>query len=103
MFVEEGATVGHSAVVHNATVGCRSLVGTNNVKIEEYSVIAASSVVTESQTVPDHTMVAGTPAGVVRESLSELVDFFDGGEEYVELAATYRNQSRIVSKDEGTN
>lgn len=75
----------------------------DNAEVEEYSVIAAGSVVTESQTVPDHSMVAGTPAEIVREGLSESAGFFEGGEEYVELAATYRNQSRIVSGDKGTD
>lgn len=106
VLVEERATVGHSAVVHNATVGRESLIGMNAVvlddaEIEEYSVVAAGSVVTESQTVPDHSLVAGTPAEVLREGLSESAGFFEGGEEYVELAATYREESRIVSRGEG--
>lgn len=65
--LEPFATVGHSAIVHDATVGERGLVGMNAVVLDdahvgERAVVAAGSVVTEGTDVPPATLVAGSPA-----------------------------------------
>ncbi len=65
--LEPYSTIGHSAIVHNATVAERALVGMNAVvldgsRIGEKAVVAAGSVVTEGTDVSPSTLVAGTPA-----------------------------------------
>ncbi len=65
--LETGATVGHSAIVHDATVAEGALVGMNAVVLDgahvgENAVVAAGSVVTEGTEIPASTLVAGTPA-----------------------------------------
>ncbi|AFZ73922.1 gamma carbonic anhydrase family protein [Natronobacterium gregoryi] len=65
--LEPYATVGHSAIVHDATVAERALVGMNAVVLDgahvgEKAVVAAGSVVTEETEVPPGTLVAGSPA-----------------------------------------
>jgi carbonic anhydrase/acetyltransferase-like protein (isoleucine patch superfamily) len=79
--LNENAAVGHNAIVHNATVGAHSLVGMNataldNVTVEPYSVVAANSLVTEGQRVPENSVVAGTPAEVMRDNLDRDSDLF---------------------------
>ncbi|WP_238717327.1 gamma carbonic anhydrase family protein [Natronorubrum halophilum] len=61
------STVGHSAIVHDATVAERALVGMNAVVLDgssvgEGAVVAAGSVVTEDTEIPPSTLVAGAPA-----------------------------------------
>jgi carbonic anhydrase/acetyltransferase-like protein (isoleucine patch superfamily) len=101
------ATVGHGAVVHNAEVGERALVGMNAVVLdravlEDECVVAAGAVVTEAQTVESRQLVAGTPAKTVREDLPVDSDWFNSGEEYVELAGSYANKARCLDRNDVT-
>lgn len=72
LIVGNDVTVGHSAVLHGATIGDRVLVGMgatvlDNAVIGDESLIAAGAVVREGFQVPSGTLVAGIPAKVVRE------------------------------------
>ncbi|WP_254523858.1 gamma carbonic anhydrase family protein [Natrinema caseinilyticum] len=65
--LEPYSTVGHSAIVHDATVAERALVGMNAVVLDGAhigpgAVVAAGSVVTEGTEVPASTLVVGSPA-----------------------------------------
>lgn len=73
--LEPFSTVGHGAVVHDATVGERALVGMNATVLDgahvgSGAVVAAGSVVTEGTDIPPSTLVAGSPA----EPKTELED-----------------------------
>jgi len=87
--LEPHAAVGHNAIVHNATVGEHSLVGMgatvlDRATIEPYSVVAADSLVTEDQRVESGTLVAGSPAEVLRENLDRDSAFFATATHYTE-------------------
>lgn len=63
--------VGHSAVVHGATVGDDVLIGMhatvlNGAKIGSGAVIAGGTVVRENMVIPENALVAGVPARIVR-------------------------------------
>ncbi|MFA9416852.1 gamma carbonic anhydrase family protein [Natrinema sp. HArc-T2] len=77
------STVGHSAIVHDATVAERALVGMNAVVLDGAHV-AAGSVVTEGTEIPPSTLVAGSPA----EPKTEIDDphLEATADRYVELA-----------------
>lgn len=65
--LESDTTVGHSAIVHAATVAEGALVGMNAVVLDgahigENAVIGAGAVVTEDTEVPPATLVIGIPA-----------------------------------------
>lgn len=69
-------TVGHSAVLHGATIRDRVLVGMGAVVldaavVESESIVAAGALVREGFTVPAGTLVAGVPAKVIRELTDE--------------------------------
>jgi len=94
------ATVGHGAVVHHCTVGERALVGMNAVVLDgatvgDGAVVAAGSVVTEGTAVDPRTMVAGAPASVVKEELSDD-DWGLAADHYVERKRSYRETAKLV-------
>ena len=95
----EGGAVGHNAIVHNATVGERSLVGMHATVldgsvVDDYSVVAADSLVTEDTHVDSHTLVAGSPASVLRENLDEDSDLFATAAGYTERVEGLRTGER---------
>ncbi|MFP8951879.1 gamma carbonic anhydrase family protein [Natrialbaceae archaeon A-arb3/5] len=90
------STVGHSAIVHAATVEERALIGMNAVVLDgatvgEGAVVAAGSVVTEGTEVPPATLVAGAPA----EPKGEIDDSELGStaDRYVERARRHEETS----------
>lgn len=94
------ATVGHSAVVHNCTVGERALVGMNAVVLDgatvgDGAVVAAGSVVTEETTVEPASMVAGTPATTVKEEVGDA-GWGAAADRYVARKETYRETAEPV-------
>jgi len=69
--IHENGHIGHGAVLHCCTIGRNALVGMNavvmdNAVIGENSFVAACSFVKAGMEVPPGSLVAGTPAKVVR-------------------------------------
>ena len=94
------ATVGHAAVVHRCTVGERALVGMNAVVLDgstvgDGAIVAAGSVVTEGSEVEPRTLVAGTPASMVREDVGET-DWGLAADRYVARKGTYEETAERV-------
>ena len=89
-------TVGHSAIVHAATVAEGGLVGMNAVVLNdahvgEEAIVGAGSVVTEGTEVPPGTLVTGAPATVKTEL--EDPPGAEAAEHYAELADRYEETS----------
>ncbi|UTT40494.1 gamma carbonic anhydrase family protein [Glutamicibacter mishrai] len=90
-----GVSVGHSAVVHGATVGDGCLVGMsatimNGAVIGEQSLVAAGALVLEGTQVPPRSLVAGVPAKVRRElSDEEVAGLKTNADHYLELSAKH--------------
>lgn len=88
-------TVGHSAVVHGATVADRALIGIGSLLLNRSSLgegawLAAGSVLTEDSKVPAWTLAVGVPAKPVRELTADEVRRADDGvEHYLALGARY--------------
>jgi carbonic anhydrase/acetyltransferase-like protein (isoleucine patch superfamily) len=69
-------SIGHNAVVHGCTVEDDVLIGMhatvmNGAVIGAGSIIAAGALVTEGTVVPEHSLVAGVPGKVRRETTEE--------------------------------
>ncbi len=69
--IGENVTVGHQAMLHGCTVGDGSLIGIqavvlNGAKIGRGCIVGAGSIVTEAKEFPDHSLIIGSPAKVVR-------------------------------------
>lgn len=85
----ERAAVGHNAIVHNATVGERSLVGMHatvldDSVLEPQSMVAAKALVTEGTRVETGTLVGGMPAEVLRDDLDESEPLFYVADRYAQ-------------------
>ncbi len=69
--VGEGVTIGHGAVVHGCTVKDHCLIGMNAVVLNgaiigEESLVGAGSLVPQGMIVPPRSLVAGSPAKVIK-------------------------------------
>src|ERR1700761_468553 len=90
--VEENGHIGHGAVLHGCLVKKNALVGMNSVGMDgavvgEESFVAAMSFVKPKFEVPPRTLVAGTPAKIIRPLTDEEIAWkTKGTEEYQELA-----------------
>lgn len=98
--LRENAAVGHNAIVHNATVGEHSLVGMNatvldDVVVEPYSVVAASSLVREGQRIESGTLVGGAPAETLREGLDRDDRLFGTAVRYTERVEGLRSDELL--------
>jgi phenylacetic acid degradation protein len=93
VILEEGAHIGHGAVLHGCVVRRAALVGINAVIMDdavvgEEALVGAASFVRAGFVVPPRTLVTGVPARIVRElTPQELHWKAVGTQEYVELAA----------------
>lgn len=73
-----GVSVGHSAVIHGATVEDHCLIGMsatvmNGAVVGSESLVAAGALVTEGMQIPPRSLVAGVPAKVRRELTEEEI------------------------------
>ena len=94
--IESGVTVGHSAVVHAATIKEFSLIGMGAIVLDDatvgpYALVAAGAVVVGGFVIPEGVLAAGIPAKVVRSlTVEERRSLVQSADHYVEYAATYR-------------
>lgn len=74
--IGKNVTVGHQAMLHGCTVGDGSLIGIqavvlNGARIGKGCLVGASALVTEGKQFPDHSLILGSPAKVVRTLTQE--------------------------------
>ena len=67
-----GCTIGHKVMLHGCTIGENTLIGMgaivlNGAKIGKNCLIGAGALITENKTIPDGSLVMGTPGKVARE------------------------------------
>jgi carbonic anhydrase/acetyltransferase-like protein (isoleucine patch superfamily) len=96
--VGNDVTVGHGAAFESCEIRRGALIGMNAVLLHravigEESLVAAGSVVPVGMTVPDHTLVAGSPATVRKALDGESAAWIrDSPGHYVALARAYADQ-----------
>jgi len=95
--IGDRVTVGHSAVIHGAVLGDRSLIGIgakvlNRSILGEGAWLAAGSVLTEGSEIPPWTLAFGAPAKPRRALTEDEIRRADEGvDHYLQLAALYRD------------
>ncbi len=95
--IGNGTTIGHSAVVHGATVGNHCLVGIrsvvlNGASIGDHSIIAAGAIVLEGQTIPPRSLAVGVPARVIREvNEDDIARIQHAAQHYTVAAQAFRS------------
>lgn len=91
------ATIGHKAILHGCTIGDGALIGMgatvlNGARIGRGSLIGAGALVTERKEFPEHSLIVGAPARVVRTLDAATID------ELLQAAARYvRNGKRYAA------
>lgn len=102
VLVEEDGHVGHGAVLHGCRVGRNALVGMNSIVMDGAVVgadamVAAGAFIKAGMVVPPGTLVAGTPARVVRTlSPEDIARKSTGTRMYQELARRALAGMRLV-------
>jgi len=100
--VEEDGHIGHGAVLHGCVIKRNALVGMNAVIMDgavvgESSIVAAMAFVKAKFEVPDRTLVAGSPARVIRELGEEEIAWKSTGtRQYQDLAVRSLNTMQEV-------
>ncbi len=95
--IGEDTSIGHSAVVHGATVGNNVLIGIrsvvlNGAVIGDSSLIAAGAVILEGQQIPARSLVAGVPGRIIRELTdSDIARIHHASQHYVQAATAFRS------------
>lgn len=89
-FIGENVTIGHSAIVHGATINDNVIVGMgsiilDNAIIGKNSIVGAGALVTMNKEFPENSLIVGSPAKVVRQLTNdEIKSITDNARNYVE-------------------
>jgi carbonic anhydrase/acetyltransferase-like protein (isoleucine patch superfamily) len=90
MVIGKGCTVGHNVILHGCTLEDGALVGMgsivmNGARIGRGSIVGAGSVITEGKQFPEHSLIIGAPARVIRtldpaqvEAMGSAAKFYAG-------------------------
>ena len=76
--LEQGAHVGHGAIIHGAHLGRNVMIGMNSVIMDEVvvgagSIIGALSFVKAKTIIPERSLVVGNPAKIIKEVSDEML------------------------------
>src|SRR6202011_113346 len=76
--IGKNCTIGHNVILHGCTVEDGALIGMgsivmNGAKIGRNSIVGAGSVITEGKQFPEHSLIIGAPARVIRTLDSDQV------------------------------
>lgn len=76
--LEEGAHIGHGAIIHGARIGKNSLIGMNAVLMDEVvigeeCIVGALSFVKAGEIIPRRSLLAGNPAKILKEVSDDMI------------------------------
>lgn len=76
--LQQGAHIGHGAIVHGASVGRNSLIGMNAVlmdeaEIGEECIVGALTFVPAAMKIPRRSLVVGNPARIVKDVTDDMI------------------------------
>ena len=97
LVIGRGVTVGHQAMLHGCTIGDDTLIGIQAVVLDRARIgrgclVGAGAVVTADKEFPDHSLILGAPARVVRTIGSEQqAGIVRSAAGYVARAVRYRS------------
>ena len=103
--IEENVSVGHSAIVHGATIRKNCIIGMhatilNGAEIGENCIVGAGAVVMQGQSVPSNSVVMGIPAKVKKPADEQtLTAIRRNWEIYCDFAKEYRSSKYHRLKD----
>lgn len=76
--LEEGAHIGHGAIIHGAQIGRNAMIGMNsvimdNVEIGEGTIVGALSFVKAGQRIPARSLLVGNPAKIIKQVSDQML------------------------------
>lgn len=82
--LHKDAHIGHSAIIHGASIGENALIGMqsvimDNVVIGKNCIVGALSFVTSNSIIPENKMVVGNPAKVIQDVDQKMIDWKSKG------------------------
>lgn len=97
VLLEEGAHIGHGAIIHGAHIGKNTLIGMNavimdNAHIGDGSVVGALCFVPAEMIIPERKVVVGNPAKIIKDVSDEMLAWKTEGTEL------YQALPRILHK-----
>lgn len=93
VYLQEGAHIGHGAVIHGAIIGKNCLVGMNAVIMDEVElgdecIVGALTFIKAGSKIPARSVVAGNPGKIINEVTEEMIKWkTDGTALYQKLPA----------------
>ncbi len=90
-------TIGHKVMLHGCTIGDGTLIGMNAVVLNgavvgSHCLIGANALVTEGMSVPDGSLVLGSPGKVVKQLDDKALDLIEAGaQHYIDKIEMYRD------------
>jgi carbonic anhydrase/acetyltransferase-like protein (isoleucine patch superfamily) len=103
--IEDNVSVGHSAVVHGATIRKNCIIGMhatilNGAEIGENCIVGAGAIVMQGQVIPPNSVVMGIPAKVKKQADdSTLTAIRRNWEIYCDFAREYRQSKYHKPKE----
>jgi carbonic anhydrase/acetyltransferase-like protein (isoleucine patch superfamily) len=97
--IGNNVTIGHTVTIHGSKIGNNVLIGMGAIildgcQIEEYSLIAAGTVLRENSKIPSGVLVAGNPGKIKRELSQKEIDFFQkSADNYLKYSKNYLTHS----------
>ena len=94
--VGKGVTVGHMVMLHGCEISDDTLIGIgstilNKAKIGKNSIIGANTLVTENKTIPDNSLVLGSPGKVIRKVTDDEIKVIrENAKHYVKNSKRYK-------------
>src|SRR5690554_1671009 len=78
VILEEGAHIGHGAIVHGGHIGKNVMIGMNSVVMDdavigEESIVGAMCFVPAKMIIPPRSLVVGSPAKIVKEVTDDMI------------------------------
>lgn len=98
VFVGDGVTIGHNAIIHACTIENYSFIGMGAIvmdlaRVEEFGMLAAGAVLTPGKVVKSGQIWAGNPAKYFRDMTQAEKDYIKiSAENYAELAREYKGK-----------
>tara|TARA_B100000678_G_scaffold130967_1_gene109493 strand:- start:119 stop:622 length:504 start_codon:yes stop_codon:yes gene_type:complete len=94
--VGKGVTVGHMVMLHGCEISDDTLIGIgstilNKAKIGKNCIIGANTLVTENKTIPDSSLVLGSPGKVIRKVTDDEIKVIrENAKHYVKNSKRYK-------------
>ena len=102
VILHRNVSIGHLVMLHGCTVGENSLVGIGAIILDDVTIgknclIGAGSLITPGKTIPDGSLVMGSPGRVIRQMTPEQIAQNTWiAEHYVERSRHYREGLRVL-------